>query len=577
MRAGIFARTAAMLLGLAALGGGLTAARAAGDPADKLATADKDAKDWLTYHGSYLDYNYSGLSQINERTVKNLQVAWIHVPGRSTKGLQSMPLVYDGILYYSGSYSRVFALDGASGAVLWSFFPEIDEALVAKQTHTPYNRGIALGHGNVYVGTVDGHLIAVDMKTGKKAWDTKLIDSQKLTVGFTGAPLLVKDTVIIGAQGGEWPYRGPIFGVDARTGAKKWEFDTVAPDERSRATWGNDSWRVGGGGGWMPGTYDPASNTVWWGTANPAPLFDWGGSDWMTKGARPGINLYTSSVIALDPDNGHLKFFHQEIPHDEYDFDSAVGEFLMLDRDGHKLVVHPNKSGYVFVYNRADASLVNVWRATEHSNFVKTIDPKTGALIGRLSEVEGDRNKNICPSFTGAIGWPSGAYSPRTGLFYRGIAEWCMNLKVAKTTPVVEPQAQLFVGASFTVIGPDGGKPYGHVDARDPVTGALKWRVRLPEPLMASLLTTAGNLLFVPDTRGILHAYDAKTGKELWRHNDGIGHSGGTISYMAKGKQYVAVEAGWSPLSGFGYAPMYGGVYKSMPTSSGMLVVYALK
>ena len=151
--------------------------------------------------------------------------------------------------------------------------------------------------------------------------------------------------------------RGPIFGVDAKTGQKKWEFFTVAGTEDAKATWGNESWRTGGGGGWMPGAYDPETNTIWWGTANPAPLYDWSGADWKKSGPRPGDNLYTTSVIALDPDTGKLKFYHQELPHDAWDFDSAVGEFLMVDRDGRKLVVHPNKGGFVFVYDRANAKV----------------------------------------------------------------------------------------------------------------------------------------------------------------------------------------------------------------------------
>ena len=182
-----------------------------------------------------------------------------------------------------------------------------------------------IGQGNLYVGTVDGRLIALNLKTGKPAWDTKLLDSKKVTVGFTGAPLVVKDMVIIGAQGGEWPGRGPIFGVDSKTGQKKWEFFTVAGTEEAMATWGNDSWRTGGGGGWMPGTYDTETNTVWWGTANPAPLYDWSGADWKKSGPRPGDNLYTTSVIALDPDTGKLKFYHQELPHDAWDFDCCRG------------------------------------------------------------------------------------------------------------------------------------------------------------------------------------------------------------------------------------------------------------
>src|SRR6185437_15109675 len=196
----------------------------------------------------------------------------------------------------------------------------------------------------------DGRLIALDARTGKPAWDTKLIDSQKLTVGFTGAPIFARGTVIIGAQGGEWPYRGPIFAVDAASGKKKWEFFTVGGTPEAMKTWGNDTWRIGGGGGWMPGTYDPQTNAVWWGVANPAPLYDWAGSDWMKTGARPGLNLYTSSVIALD-------------------LDSAIGEFVSIARDGKQLMVHPNKSGYIFVYDRADAKVENVWPIMKASNF----------------------------------------------------------------------------------------------------------------------------------------------------------------------------------------------------------------
>src|SRR5437762_9348691 len=432
--------------------------------------------DWLTYHGSYKSYHYSPLSQINASNVNNLAVAWIHMPGRSTRGLQSMPLAADGVLYYSGSYSRVYALNGATGEPIWSYFPELDEELVAMQTHSPYNRGVALGDDKVFVGTVDGRLIALDMKTGKLAWDTKLVDSKKLTVGFTGAPLVVKDTVIIGSQGGEWTSRGPIFGVDVKTGKKKWEFFTVAGTEEAKATWGNESWRTGGGGGWMPGGYDPETNTIWWGTANPAPLYDWSGADWQKSGPRPGDNLYTTSVIGLDPDSGKLKFYHQELPHDAWDFDSSVGEFLLLERDGRDLMVHPNKGGFVFVYDRSNAKVANVWRLVQNINFVQDIDPKTGELKGRRDMVEGS-HKNLCPAIAGGISWNTGAYSPRTGLYYKIGQEWCMDLTVQKTTPILEPMAQLNIGADFKIVAPPDGPARGHLDARDPVTGEKKWEV----------------------------------------------------------------------------------------------------
>ena len=532
--------------------------------------------DWTTYHGTYQSWHYSPLTEINTDNVKRMKVAWVHHPGRSTRGLQSMPLVADGVLYYTGSYSRVWALDAATGKPIWSYFPKLNDDLVAAQTHSPYTRGIAIGMGKVYVGTVDGRLIALDMKTGQPAWDTKLVNSEKLTVGFTGAPLFVKDKVIIGSQGGEWPGRGPIFGVDAASGRKVWEFFTVAGTEESKKTWGGESWKTGGGGGWMAGAYDPETNTVWWGTGNPAPLYDWAGSDWKTAGPRPGDNLFTSSIIALDPDNGRLKFYHQELPHDAWDFDSAVGEFVMLERDGKDYIVHPNKGGFVFVYDRG-LKVQNVWQGVKNINFVKSIDPKTGELIGRRDMAEG-KHQALCPYIAGGYSWNAGSYNPGTGLYYKVGNEWCMDLEVIKTTPILEPMAQLNIGSNFTVnkTTPDGGKARGHVSGRDPITGAVKWEVQFTEPPLASLLSTKGNLVFVPDARGYLRALDARTGKELWSHNNGQGHNGGIISYSAKGKQYVAVATGWGGLAGDDYKVLYGEPFTSMPTDQGALVVFGL-
>src|SRR6478672_5074878 len=545
------------------------------DPA-RLQAAEQTPNDWLTYHGGYKSQHYSALDQINASNVKNLGVAWIHLPGRSTRGLQSMPLAADGVLYYSGSYSRVYALDGATGKFIWSYFPQLDEELVSMQTHSPYNRGIALGDGKLFVGTVDGRLIALDMKTGKPEWDTKLVDSKKLTVGFTGAPLVVKDTVIIGSQGGEWTSRGPIFGVDVKTGQKKWEFFTVAGTEDAKATWGNESWRTGGGGGWMPGGYDPETNTVWWGTANPSPLYDWSGADWQKSGPRPGTNLYTTSVIALDPDTGKLKFYHQELPHDAWDFDSAVGEFVSIDRDGKKYYVHPNKSGYIFVYDRADAKIENVYNVAKASNFVKNIDPKTGELQGRRDMTEG-KQTNLCPAIAGGISFNAGSYNPQTGLYYKIVNEWCMDLDIVKTQPVTEPAAQLNIGATFAFTDPPGDKMHGHVDARDPITGKVVWSVKYPEPPLASLLSTAGGLVFVPDARGWLHALDAKSGKDLWKANDGVLHNGGIISYEANGKQYIAVVTGFPSMVSEGYPAMFGPPYTTMEQNTGALIVYTLE
>jgi len=326
----------------------------------------------------------------------------------------------------------------------------------------------------------------------------------------------------------------------------------------------------------MAGGYDPATNTVYWGTANPAPLYDWGGADWTTKGARPGDNLYTTSVLALDPDTGKLKSFHQELPHDAWDFDSAVGEFVMISRGGKDYVVHPNKGGFVFVYDKF-LKVQNVWQGVKNINFVKSIDPKTGELVGRRDMAEG-KHQALCPFIAGGYSWNAGSYNPGTGLYYKVGNEWCMDLEVIKTTPVLEPMAQLNIGSNFTVnkTNPDGTLAHGHVSGRDPITGAVKWSVDFPQPPLASLLSTKGNLVFVPDARGYLHALDAATGKELWKHNNGQGHNGGIITYSAKGKQYVAVMTGWGGLAGDDYASFFGGTFAQMPKDSGIIKVFAL-
>ncbi|HZP85849.1 MAG TPA: PQQ-binding-like beta-propeller repeat protein [Burkholderiales bacterium] len=566
-----------------ALAGGLSVALispvlAAEVDGNRLNAAEKEPGNWMTYHGTYKSWHYSPLDQINTGNVTQLKEAWSHVASRANRGLQGFPLAIDGVLYYSSPYDQVYALDGATGQILWTYKQKLNEDLVARQTHSPYNRGIAAGYGNIYIGTLDGKLAAIDAKTGQLKWETKLIDSEKLTVGFTGAPLLVKDKVIIGSQGGEWPYRGPMFGVDAKTGKEVWHFFTVGGNEDNadaRNTWGKDSWRVGGGGGWMVGAYDPETNTVWWGTANPAPLYDWAGDKWKTEGPRPGINLYTTSVILLDPDTGKLKGYHQELPHDAWDFDSAVGEFMFLERDGKKYVVHPNKGGFVFVYDR-NGKLQNVYRGVDNINFVKDIDPKTGELIGRRDMAEG-KHTNLCPAIAGGYSWPSGAYSPKTNLFYRVGFEWCMDLDIVKTEPITEPVAQLYIGANFTMHGPGDKQAYGHIRGRDPLTGQVKFEIPYPKaPPHASLLVTGGNILFVPEADGMLVAYDATNGKKLWSHNNGQGHDGGIITYTAKGKQYVAVMTGWGSLVSDGYGDLWGEPWKTMPKDSGVLKVFAL-
>src|SRR5438309_8097881 len=495
-----------------------------------------DPNDWPMYHRSYTVHRYSPLAQITRDNVRRLQVAWVHQPGRIEQGFLGTPIAVDGVGYSSAAYNRVFALDGASGKELWHYYPKLDP-VVSTLFFQPYNRGVAFGHGKIFMGTLDGRVIALDARTGKEAWAAQPLDTKKCSCNFTGAPLVVKDKVIIGQTSGELPIQGKVFAFDAATGKMVWAFNTIKEDPKS---WGGDSAKFGGGGGWMTGSYDPALNLVYWGTANPAPDYDWGG-------ARPGDNLYTSSVLALDADSGQLKWHFQEIPHDDWDYDSGLGESLVLDRDGKKLLVHQNKSGFVFVYDRTNGKLQNVWPMTHTFNFVKSIDPKTGELVGRKSPRLG-KPEFICPWIAGGRSWNSGSYNPKTKLWYNTAMEVCEEVTVEKQTPQTEPAAGLFFGGDQVAKHPPGGEAYGHLDARDPVTGERKWSINFKYPPIGSVLSTGGNLVFHGDLEGIVHAYDADTGEQLWHFRTGSGHRGGPISYSVNGKQYIAVPSGLGSL-----------------------------
>lgn len=499
-----------------------------------------DPNDWPMYHRTYNTHRYSPLAQINKDNVKHLEVAWVHQPGKIEQGLLGTPIAVDGVIYYSAAYDRVFALDGASGKELWHYYPKLDP-VVNTLFFQPYNRGVAYGHDHIYIGTLDGNVVALDARTGKEVWKAAVLDTKKCSCNFTGAPLVVKDKVILGQTSGELPIQGKIFALNGASGQVVWAFNTIKEDPKS---WGGDSAKFGGGGGWMTGSYDPRTNLLFWGTGNPAPDYDWGG-------ARPGDNLYTSTLLALDADTGRLVWYHQEIPHDDWDYDATLGETILVDQqtDGKvkHLAVHQNKSGFVFVYDSDNGRIQNVWPMIHTYNFVKSIDPHTGELIGRKAPRLG-KPEFICPWIAGGRSWNSGSYSERTHLWYNVGLEVCEEVTVEKQTPVTEPSAQLFFGGDQTAKNPPGGTAYGHLDARDPATGALTWTINFKYPPLSSVLSTAGGVVFFGDVQGAVHAYDDMTGAELWSFNTGSGIRGGPISYSANGKQYVAVPSGLGSL-----------------------------
>jgi PQQ-dependent dehydrogenase (methanol/ethanol family) len=555
---------------------------------DRLLNAQNDDANWMMYHKDFTGHHHSGLKQINTRNVKNLKLAWQHNPAATKRGIQGFPLAVDGMVYYITTSGTIWALNGATGQPVWHHAAKIDVERAEGTFYNPYNRGLAIGHGNVYMGTTDGRLIALNAKSGEVVWDNEIMSVAKGNKGFTGAPVIVKDMVILGANGGELAgCCGPIYAVDAKSGSVTWQFDTIGGDQRSRDSWGNDSWKIGGGGGWMTGSYDPATNTVWWGTANPAPDYDYIGGDWMNNGPRPGLNLYSSSVVVLDADSGELSAYFQEMPHDAWDFDSAVGEFLMVEKDGKRNMVHPNKGGIIFVYD-ADSvgggnelAVNNAYMIGETYNYIKGVT-KEGRLVGRRELPEG-KHMDVCPAIDGAISWNTGAYNPKRNTHFMLTQEFCFDIEVVNPERPDDFSGQAYFGASWSSKAPKqkvDGTPvdaaYGTLQARDPLTGEMKWRVEYKYPVLASLLSTGGDLVFVPGADGMFDARDAKSGKLLWQSNMGTGAHGGVITYMVDGKQYVAVVTGWGSHVAGNYPGLFGAPFDTMSTDTGTLMVYSL-
>jgi alcohol dehydrogenase (cytochrome c) len=486
--------------------------------------------DWPSYHRTYDSQQYSPLDRINKGNVKKLSVAWTHQPGDITGGLQATPLAIDGVVYYAGSFNRVFALNGATGDEIWHYYPKIKDG-VEKLPTAPYTRGVAVAHGMVFIGTIDGRAIALDQKTGKVQWETQLVDTLKCGCLFTSPPLAVKDKVIYGSTQGGIPARGGgIFGVDQKTGKKVWYFDPVKEGKEHWGTnsFGESSAKYAGVGAWHVGSYDPELDLLFYGTSNPSPWFDWapphdGPKGYLRadgEGARPGDNLYSSSVLALRPDTGELVWYRQEHPHDEWDYDSTLGEFVLVNIGDKKLMIHQAKSGFVYIYDRTNGDIQNVWTINEHVTFAKTVDAKTGEVIGRNPPVTAE-NHMFCPSFIGGRSWNAGSYNPETGVWYNSRQEMCMIVKTHPEHPTLDPLPGWYVGGDMSFAHPPGDVAHGALDAWDPLTGKRKWTVRDKYPRISTVLSTKGGLVFSGDMKGYIYAYDADTGQELWKFNMG--------------------------------------------------------
>ncbi len=528
-----------------------------------LAADGATQNDWPSYGGTQAAWRYSALDQVNTGNVQKLAPAWVFQTGDYENGLQATPIVIDGVLYLSTSSNWVFALDGATGRVIWEYHFPLDPT--ARFQYSKQNRGVAVAYGRVFMGTADNHMVALDQKTGEEVWRVNVEDSRQCGCNITGAPLAVEDMVVTGVTGGDSAHRGYLTAFDARTGRLRWRFYTIpGPGEKGHETWPGESWRFGGGSTWMTGSFDPELNLLYWGIGNAS-------SD-INPSKRRGDNLYTASVVALNPDTGKLQWYYQEVPQDSFDYDSAY-EVILADLPiggrTRKILIHPTKSGYVWMLDRTNGQFLKAWPFVKHSNWISGIT-EDGKLVGRLDPEVG-KIKLICPSAIGGKSWNQAAFSPRTGWVYLPVIEMCNDL-IARDEDAEEGKG--FIGGNWIMKPPPGDKQEGYLAAFDPRTGQRQWTVTATTWFMASVLATAGDLVFTGDPEGNFFALDARAGAKLWSFQTGGGHRGSAVTYSIEGRQYIATPTGWGSIVGGAQRALWPNAPVPRPGSA--LFVFAL-
>jgi alcohol dehydrogenase (cytochrome c) len=511
----------------------VAAAAAAQVPYDRLLKAEGEPANWLTYSGGYGGQRFSALTEITPANVARLKPIWLF-QSRATSRFETSPLVADGILYLTepqdGS-ARVRALDAATGRVLWTWQRPLPKEML-NIGFPRANRGPALLDGMLYVGTVDAHLVALDARSGALRWDVTVADN-KTGHSLTVAPLALDDKVIVGTSGGEAGIRGFLDAYDAKTGARLWRLWTIpAKGEPHNDSWGGDSWKTGGAPTWVTGSYDPELKLLYWGTGNPAP--DWNGD------ARPGDNLYSCSLLAVDPDKGTLRWHFQFTPHDTHDWDSNhVPVLIDAPYQGRprKLVAVANRNAFFYLLDRATGEFL-LGAPYVKQTWADGLDAK-GRPIARPGMEPSVEGTLVWPSLNGATVWFSPAYSPRTGLFYVGARE--KSSYYFKSESKYEP-GKPFMGGGERDAPQD--EQSGALRALDPLTGKLRWEFPLHTPSWSGVLATAGGLVFSGSVEGNFYALDAATGKPLWEFQTGGEIAANPIAFAAGGKQRVAIAAG---------------------------------
>jgi alcohol dehydrogenase (cytochrome c) len=516
--------------------------------AERLLGTAQEPQNWLTYSGNYASTRYSELTQLGPRNVKDLKLQWVFL-AQSLEKFETTPLVVDGVMYLTEAPNTVVALDATTGSVFWRY------------VHTPsaesrpccgrVNRGVAILGDTLYMATIDAELIALDTVTGQPNWRIAVADAS-LGYAMTLAPLIIGDKVVVGVAGGEYGIRGFIAAYAADTGEEVWRFYTIpGPGEPGHETWegGGDAWEHGGASVWLTGSYDAELNLTYWGIGNPGP-------DW-NPAQRPGDNLYSDSVVALDADSGELKWYFQFTPNDDYDYD-AVQIAVLADLDigafsSGKLMLWANRNGFFYVLDRVTGEFI---RGTP---FVKVNWASGLDESGRPIETPQPPGATTFPCVGGGTNWYSPSYSPRTELLYVSAWENC-GAVFGPVAAEYRPGQRFLGGRPTSPIPGAPGLPAaagrgpinnwteetgnGAVLALDPRTGTQRWRFPLTDVTTSGVLTTATDLLFTGSREGHFHALDARSGALLWRVSLGGQIANGPMTYAVDGKQYVAVAAG---------------------------------
>ncbi len=530
---------------------------------DDIVNDAKSVEDVVSYGLGPQGQRYSPLTTLSKDNVSGLVPAWaMSFGGEKMRGQEAQPLVKDGVMYVTGSYSRMWAIDTKTGRELWQYDARLPEGILP--CCDVVNRGAALINDKVIFGTLDAQLVALDQKTGKVVWKKK-IDDFKAGYSYTAAPLIVPSKhgplLVTGVSGGEFGVVGRVEARNVDTGDLVWTRPTIeghmgtlmgkesTMTGTKNESWPGDLWKTGGGATWLGGTFDPETNQIFMGTGNPAP--------WNSH-MRPGDNKWSCARIAINPDTGEINWGFQTTPNDGWDYD-GVNELISFNNGDQKLAATADRNGFMYVLDRTNGKFVGGHPFVSKITWAKGLD-ENGKPIYVPDNRPGDPTKGAdgkkgtsvfaIPSFLGGKNWMPMAYSPDTKLFYIPSNEWGMDIW---NEPVTYKKGAAYLGAGFT-IKPIFDDHIGSLKAMDPMTGKVKWEYKNPAPLWGGVLTTAGGLVFFGTPEGDLKAMDAESGKELWAFNTGSGIVSSPITWEQDGEQFVSVLSGWG-----GAVPLWGG------------------